>query len=124
MIDERTLRVRAGEALKAGRLPKVRPERIWGGPGIGVRCGVCGEPIERTESEFELQFAESPGCGPAPPGDEQPVGASADGSYHLHIRCFAAWELERQSGHELQSRSPDGMIHPDERNAAQGTSGR
>jgi len=124
MIDEKALRVRAREAVKAGKLPKVRPERIWGGPGIGARCAVCDEPIERTESEFELQFAESSGCEPAPPGDERPVGVSADGSYHLHVRCFAAWEFERKSGHELQRRGLDGIIRPDERDAARETSDR
>lgn len=104
MGDEETLRARAREALRTGRLPDRPPEHIWGGPGMGARCAVCVEPIGRNESELELQFAE--GCEGEPtagsgeavrsPGSGEPVGGqSGEGSCHVHVRCFAAWELER-----------------------------
>ena len=63
-------------------LPNRRPDRTWGGPGVGAPCAICGLAVERTELEFEIQFAHD---GAAPGLDK----------FHLHIRCFAAWELER-----------------------------
>jgi len=56
---------------------------LLGGPGIGAECGVCGVPVPADETEFELQFARdggNPGLGD---------------KYHVHLRCFAAWEVER-----------------------------
>jgi hypothetical protein len=84
MNEENTLRLRAREAMKAGSLPRQRPQGIWGGPGTGAGCGVCGKPVGRDELEFELQFASDADRGAA--------------SYHVHVRCFAAWEFERQNG--------------------------
>jgi RNA polymerase sigma-70 factor, ECF subfamily len=82
-MSDAMLRIKAREAVLAGRLPSARPERIWGGPGMGERCAVCQEPIEPQESELELQFA-------------------GQASYHVHVRCFAAWESEQQSRHALR----------------------
>jgi hypothetical protein len=39
--------------------------------------------VEKEEMEFELQFSSGQG------GYE---------TYHVHVRCFAAWELERRNG--------------------------
>jgi hypothetical protein len=60
------------------------PDRTWGGPGVGAVCVICDLPVRPTEMEFEIQFqrnGENPGLD----------------KYHVHIRCFAAWEFERQS---------------------------
>jgi hypothetical protein len=82
MPDEPILRAQALEAVKSGKLPARKPDRTWGGPGIGAPCAVCGKPVTKDEVEFELQFAHD--------------GASPDlDKYHLHLRCFAAWEFER-----------------------------
>jgi hypothetical protein len=80
--DEPILRETAREAIRAGKLPSRRPDRTWSGPGIGKRCTICGEPIKLDQLELEIQFAR--------------VGSSlGPDKYHVHIRCFAAWEFER-----------------------------
>jgi hypothetical protein len=45
-------------------------------------CAICERPVARGEVEYELQFEH---IGP---------GAGLD-RFHLHVRCFAAWEFER-----------------------------
>jgi hypothetical protein len=74
MSDECVLRAPAREAIKTGNLPAQRPERMWGGPGTGASCAVCGKTIGTVEIEFELQFASDVGCGAA--------------NYMVHARCF------------------------------------
>ena len=83
MPDEAALRAKAREVIRAGKLPDRRPDRSGGGPGGGARCAVCAEPVTRTQLEFELQFATDG----AEPGLDK---------FHVHIRCFAAWEFERR----------------------------
>ena len=84
MFDEETLRKRARDAIRAGKLPAWRPVRTWGGKGGGAACAVCDLPLAPEEVEFELEFAEDSRFGP---------GCSC----RVHARCFAAWEFERQS---------------------------
>ena len=83
MVDESTLREKARKLIQSGKLPARRPERMWGGRGTGARCAICGHPAEPDQFEFELQFA-ADGASPA----LNPC--------HVHIRCFAAWEFERE----------------------------
>jgi hypothetical protein len=68
--------------MRAGKLPSRRPDRTGGGPGIGELCTICGEPIKQDQLELEIQFAR----------DGSSLGPDW---YHVHIRCFAAWEFER-----------------------------
>ena len=82
MHDEPLLRQKARAAIQNGKLPARRPDRTWGGPGVGADCAVCGLPVTRDEMELEIQFAHD---GDAPGLDK----------YHDHVRCFAAWEFER-----------------------------
>ena len=82
MPDEGILREKARAAVKNGKLPARRPDRTWGGPGVGAACAVCERPVGRDELEFEIQFAHD---GSNPGLDK----------YHVHLRCFAAWEFER-----------------------------
>jgi len=84
-MDEDTLREKARTVIQKGKLPSRRPDRTWGGPGVGAPCAVCDVPVRPTEMEFEIQFARD--------GDNPGLD-----KYHVHIRCFAAWEFERQSG--------------------------
>ena len=100
MEDEGTLRETARELIQTGKLPNRRPDRLWGGPGMGFNCMICNSPVERHQLEFELEFAGN--------GD----GAGVN-KYHVHIRCFAAWE------HTLAASS--GRDQPDA--AASGTTG-
>ena len=81
-MEEQALRAKAREVLQAGNLPSRRPDRTWGGPGVGAPCEVCGVPVGRNEMEFEIEFARD--------GDNPGLD-----KFHVHIRCFAAWELER-----------------------------
>ncbi len=43
---------------------------------------MCEKPVANEQLEYEVQFAYH---GDAPGLDK----------YHLHIRCFSVWELER-----------------------------
>lgn len=82
MADEALLRGKAREAVQNGKLPRRQPDRTWGGPGVGTFCTVCERPVTKDQMEFEIQFAHD---GDSPGLDK----------YHVHVRCFAAWEFER-----------------------------
>ena len=82
MPDEALLRERAREVVQNGKLPRRQPDRTWGGPGVGALCSVCERPVTKDEMEFEIQFAHD--------GE-----ASGLDKFHVHVRCFAVWELER-----------------------------
>jgi len=83
-MDEESLREKARLVVRNGTLPRRRPDRTWGGPGVGAPCAVCGVPVGKDQLEFEIQFARD---GDSPGLDK----------YHVHVRCFAAWEFERES---------------------------
>lgn len=83
-MDEVSLRELARTAIRDEKLPRRSPDRTWGGPGVDAECAVCGKRVGRDEMEFEIEFAH----GGANPGLDK---------YHVHIRCFAAWEFERKS---------------------------
>jgi len=82
--DESTLREKAREVIQTGKLPNRRPDRTWGGLGAGADCIICNAPLKPDEVEFEIEFARNGNN----PGLDQ---------YHVHLRCFAAWELERDN---------------------------
>jgi hypothetical protein len=82
MPDEKVLRAKAREAVRSGKLPSRRPDRTGGGPEVGATCTVCGEAITKDQLEFKVQFADD---GSNPGLDK----------FHIHVRCFAAWVLER-----------------------------
>jgi hypothetical protein len=46
-------------------------------------CTICETAIGKDDMEFEIQFAHDG----SDPGLDK---------FHVHIRCFAAWELERK----------------------------
>jgi hypothetical protein len=83
MPDEEALRAKARMVVQQGKLPAVAPTRTWGGPGVGAPCAVCGLPVTKAEKEFEIQFERD--------GDNPGLD-----KFHVHIRCFAAWEFERR----------------------------
>lgn len=82
MSDEARLREQARDAITNGKLPARKADRTWGGPGEGLECSVCQRPVTKSEMEFEIQFAHD--------GDSPGID-----KYHVHVRCFAAWEFER-----------------------------
>jgi hypothetical protein len=81
-MDEQQLRTNARETLKAGKLPKRRPDRTWGGPGVNVPCSLCGLPGDAPGNGLsEVQYARD--------------GGNSDlDVFHVHIQCFAAWGFE------------------------------
>jgi len=96
MLDEGMLRQLAREALLRGKLPSCAPERMWGGPGSGERCTLCGREIEPEDIEFEFERRE-----------RSEVSGDCE-AYRLHTRCFAAWEFEREKvgGHNTLPTQP------------------
>ena len=82
MPDEPVLRQKGRAAVESGKLPARRPDRTWGGPGVGAPCAVCELPIAKDQMELEIQFARD--------GDNPRLD-----QFHVHVRCFAAWEFER-----------------------------
>ena len=94
MSDEPDLHERARDAIRAGRLPNRRPERMWGGPSVGADCAICGLAVMPAELEFEIEFVRNGGD----PGVDR---------YNVHIRCFTAWESE------ILPPSPQPAVHPE-----------
>jgi hypothetical protein len=82
MPDEQILREKARAAVQDGKIPSRKADRTWGGPGVGATCAVCALPVTKEQMEFEIQFARD--------GDNPGLD-----KFHLHVRCFAAWEFER-----------------------------
>jgi hypothetical protein len=84
MPDEPTLQEQAREAIRSGQMPGVLPSRAFGSPGSGNPCAVCGDPVKPGQMQIELEF-------------RRLLGAERGlSNYHLHVRCFAAWEFERE----------------------------
>ena len=75
--DEQELRRKARAALDQGLIPRDRPRGLWGGNGAGVPCPVCGIPVDAAEMELE--------------------NTRCIREFHLHLPCFAAWEIERRT---------------------------
>ncbi len=84
MPEEVMLRDKAREQIRNGKIPLRRPDRTWGGPGVGGVCAICDERVTRKESEVAISFYRSPNA--APWLDK----------YLLHTHCFAVWEHERE----------------------------
>ena len=94
MSDDSILREKARAVIQAGELPSRRPDRMWGGSGLGLQCTVCGFPVKHDESEIEVEFIHD--------------GAHDTGNYHFHVHCFRILELERDSLERARrSVSPD-----------------
>ena len=81
-MDDHALRQQARDAIMAGRLPARSPTGVWGGPGTGKNCAVCGQVVGKDRLGFEVEFAED---------------AGVPELHHVHVWCFAAWEFECRS---------------------------
>ena len=75
---ENQLRLQARELIQQGHLPGVEPSQLWGGPGTGQRCSLCGDAINSNDFEYEI---------------EQRANGDAR-TYRFHFMCHAAWQLE------------------------------
>jgi hypothetical protein len=128
MSDDETLRKRVREAIDAGKLPDCSPVGMWGGPGCGASCAICGKQIGIEEVEFELEFSAGNefGClqvaGNRLNGNSASNGAHSNGNghgahandsgkldathlngkdnLHMHLRCHAAWDVARQESEQ------------------------
>jgi hypothetical protein len=83
ITDDRSLREKVREIMRAGKLPSGSPDHIWGGMGTGAECGICGEGIGSSDIELEVHFAGADSGGKA--------------TYIVHLRCFSILEDERQN---------------------------
>jgi hypothetical protein len=84
MDSDTDLKDLAREAIETGRVPQVRPERLWGSSGDGSDCPICFQAIVSEDVGFELDFPRSSSL--EPPRD----------SCLIHARCFKAWDAVRQ----------------------------
>jgi hypothetical protein len=84
MLGDSVLRQKAQAAIRNGSVPVGRPDRTWGGPGIGAPCAVCDLPVTKGEMEYEFEMKV------AHDGDN-----SGSDKFHVHIQCFAMWEFAR-----------------------------
>jgi hypothetical protein len=84
MENDVDLRNLACEAIESGRVPDVRPERLWGSSGDGTDCPICFQTIAAQDVGFELVF---------------PRDTSQDPARRVclvHARCLKAWDVARQ----------------------------
>ena len=95
---EDPLRRKARAAIRAGMLPGHHQVSVWGGPGSGASCAVCGDAVAGHELGFELEFRD----------DMDRLELR-----YIHIPCFAAWDAECRS--LLQADSNSGTISNRER---------
>lgn len=77
-LDYRRLTDQVRQALRQGRIPSRPADQMWGGSGSGSVCAICDLCLARHEVEYELEFSEGSGAG----------------TYHLHVACCMAWEVE------------------------------
>ena len=109
MSDEPGLRAQAREAIRSGKLPHRSAVRTFSGPGAGAVCEVCRGPVRPDEMEIELEFKGHLTGQSSISEVLERLRATSDGHrYHLHLRCFAAWEFERTKLEEpgqIQDRS-------------------
>jgi hypothetical protein len=84
-VRSKPLSEKVWSALQGGKIPNRTPDRTSRGPEVGAKCPICDLPFT-VEDLVEVQFAHE--------------GDTGVESYHLHLRCYAAWEFERRKdGH-------------------------
>ena len=82
----------AREALRAGKLPNRRPDRMWGGHGNGAdACTLCGKVLGPEDVSLDLEYGD--------PADPPLL------TYSVHLQCFSAWDDERRRPGASQARA-------------------
>jgi len=77
-MDALSIRARIRAMVEGGELPCEESGKVWAGRGNGTHCAACGETIESTEIEFEVQIG---------PGTV----------LRLHRLCHYLWQEECQA---------------------------
>ena len=72
--DSATLLERAQRAIEDQHLPSGAAARVWGGRGSGSPCSLCGQLIDSSEVEIELD------------------GVGTPGGVRFHSRCHLLWQ--------------------------------
>lgn len=72
--QEKILRLIARRRIETGDLPCEMPATVWGGPGSGEQCSLCGAPITSQEIEFEYAYQAR--------------------DFRFHRLCHGLWQLE------------------------------
>jgi hypothetical protein len=101
--DEPDLRLKARAAIFSNAMPHRRPDHTFGGPGNGAPCPICGSTLATSQMVFDLEFADAGG---------RMVNCQ------VHVRCFAAWEQEREESEDeerLQSNEAEHTLQDSER---------
>jgi hypothetical protein len=62
-------------AFQQGALPQRLADRLYGGPSDGATCSICGDPIPKGGTEYELHYD----------GDGR--------EFHVYVPCYVALEL-------------------------------
>ncbi len=75
------LRRRARDMIAAGRLPRTAATRSWAGFGTGVPCALCGERIDASQTEIEMDYIEG----------------TRRTTLVYHRKCSAAWDEARRA---------------------------
>lgn len=104
--DEQDLRLKARNAICSNALPRRRPDHTFGGPGNGGPCPVCGVTLANNDMVFDLEFD---------------VAGGRMVNCQVHVRCFAAWELERDElddQQDLRLRDAEPTLHSNERDSS------
>jgi len=108
MPDEPGLRDKAREAILQGSLPRDPADAVWGGLSRGTTCAACEQPILPQATELELEYVR-----------QDDIARKV--TYHLHPRCFAAWEFERtKTGRSHPARDEEPSHPHDDRLGAAG----
>jgi hypothetical protein len=82
MSNEVEVRAQARHALISDKIPRRDADRIWGGPGADMPGTICAKRVTVSQMEYGRQFRHD--------------GATSGlDRYHLHLRGFSAWEMER-----------------------------
>jgi hypothetical protein len=94
--DEQELRLKARNAISSNTLLRRRPDRTFGGPGGGGACPVCGATLGTNDMVFDVEFDTAGG---------------RQVNWQMHVRCFAAWELELDPGDDQDNLRLDDAEH-------------
>ena len=68
-------RTNVRQLLDLARLPRKEPKTLWGGQGEGLPCALCGQLIESSQPQLDVEFE-----------DGQPA-------LRLHVGCYDRWRL-------------------------------